>query len=67
MVLKIIRAESGNDSPGVTKRQMYSHSRTSVGMRSCVKETAVLAVCTSPKGGQAQEDLLISAPPRLSL
>lgn len=45
MVLKIIRAESGNDSLGVTKRQMYSRAagQDDRSMWSRVRKTAVLA------------------------
>lgn len=45
MVLKIIRAESGNDSLRVTKRQMYSRAagQDDRSMWSRVRKTAVLA------------------------
>ena len=63
MVLKIIRAESGNDSLGVTKRQMYSRAagQDDRSLWNRVWKAAVLAVCISPKCGQVQQDLLRSS------
>lgn len=68
MVLKIIRAESGNDSLGVTKRQMYSRAagQDDRSLWNRVWKAAVLAVYISPECA-ARHSKICSDPPRLSL